>query len=247
MTNIPILQFDTWRYFSSSLLFQTKTEWSKQAWVREIKRLLNLSEGKLQLLVLFCFCPVSGLVAILCSFPRKWIIGCLKYCSWQFAASVTEVTARMHFKDLCINLLRSFLSRVHELDNLVFGFTALVNGTKWMNLWKVWDNMKAELNRRLVVHLAYALTCLINIYHVSWRHFILSLYRITRHCCCTISCVRRTLSRSAQQYIDRDEPGDDCQRNSYQSLVLSPDRWGRETVRGYHASRLPRTYGPGTC
>lgn len=174
MTNIPILQFDTWRYFSSSLLFQTKTEWSKQAWVREIKRLLNLSEGKLQLLVLFCFCPVSGLVAILCSFPRKWIIGCLKYCSWQFAASVTEVTARMHFKDLCINLLRSFLSRVHELDNLVFGFTALVNGTKWMNLWKVWDNMKTEVNRRLVVHLAYALTCLINIYYVSWRHCILS-------------------------------------------------------------------------
>lgn len=27
--------------------FQTRTKWSKQAWVRDLKRLLNLSDGKL--------------------------------------------------------------------------------------------------------------------------------------------------------------------------------------------------------
>lgn len=79
-------------------------------------------------------------------------------------------------------------------------------------------------------------------------HFVsvsFPFHRIARHCCCAISCVRWTLGRIAQYYIDRDEPCDDCQRNSYQSLVLALDRWGWEAVCGYHAPRLPRTNGPG--
>lgn len=44
-------------YLLLPLLFQTKTEWSKQVWVREIKRLLHLSESefKFKTSILFSF------------------------------------------------------------------------------------------------------------------------------------------------------------------------------------------------
>ena len=50
------------RYLPLPLLFQTKTEWSKQVWVREIKRLLHLSESefKFKTSILFSFLFVSS-------------------------------------------------------------------------------------------------------------------------------------------------------------------------------------------
>lgn len=87
--SFALLKNNTWLSFSSSLLFQTKTEWSKQAWVREIKRLLNLSEGELQLtitsLLYICFLSVEWIyLLLLCSFLRKWQMSyeevCCKRC-----------------------------------------------------------------------------------------------------------------------------------------------------------------------